>query len=369
MGGTIPRELRPRVPSPERRGSVPVAVTSSRVQPCLLVAALSVACSRTCENKPPPVEEPQRTVTADSDSTLEIVSEGAEPRHRLEVGRWAGLRYRLELSVDASLGIVGHPPLRAPTHVLVSSVEVLRGMADPVLREHGGRERRFVEERIVVVDARAESEELAPDALAGVNGALVGLRGLVIRQLVGEDGEVASLETELVGGKPPTPEVKRLLDTTMDSQRRFPFRLPHKPVGVGAKWRFRESITLQNVRLWQVSEMTFSRLTADRVTIALRVRHEAPRQEVPHPLDPAHTATVEQYRGDGSGELVMDRLSAVLIAGRLQTTGSLRLSWEHEGQAHSAMLVAASTTRLRGQVGDPPADAGPAATEGGDSSP
>ncbi len=328
---------------------------------------MSVACARVCQKEQPKEDEPPtRTVTADGESTLEVLSEGREPLFRLEVGRWAGLRYEVELRGDASFGVVGQGMIKAPTNVVRSSYEVLKGAGDPVIVQRGGRPLRLVEERSVVEEAFAESTELPPDALAGLNTNLALLQGLVTRQLVAEDGEITSLRTELVGGKPPEPEVKELVDKILDVQRRFPFRLPPRPVGVTGKWRFKESVSLQGVRLWQVSEMTFVTMVKDRITIGLRVRHEAPRQSVPHPLDPMQSATVEQYRGDGNGELVMDRLTAVLLEGRLQTTGSLRISWLDEGEPKSATFVSASTTRIKGTLLDPEEERDAQAAEGGE---
>jgi len=183
---------------------------------------------------------------------------------------------------------------------------------------------------------------MGPEAILRANRDLERFVGTTTRQLVSEDGELVEVKTELVGGKPPAPEVKRALDETWEVQRRFPFRLPRVPVGVGARWRFADAIELNGVRAMQIAEMQIADMDATRVKIRIRLRQQAPRQEVPHPLDPNDTAMLERYRGDGEGELVMDRVSAVLLDARLATTANLEVSAFLDGQPTKRSLIAAT---------------------------
>ncbi len=294
-----------------------------------------------------------------------MLSQGSEPRVELEVGRWAGLVYGLTLTGDVSMGVAGRPPVKSPSSVTSFEFEVLRGTANPIVKKLGGRKRRYVEERGSITSARAESKEIPAAALTGMNEALAKLNGLSTRQLIGEDGEIAEVTTEALAGKELPAEVKAVLDQSFDAQRRFPFRLPPKAVGVGGKWRFRESVELSGVTMWQIAEMRVTRIAGDRVTISLRVRHEAPRQEVPHPLLPGRRADVDQYRGDGTGSITIDRMTAIVTAGRLSTTGSLKLSWYEGDEKKSATFLAATRTELAGRIGRlPEASASDAAAQG-----
>jgi hypothetical protein len=256
--------------------------------------------------------------------------------------------------------------LRGPILITTLRVQVTRGAADPLVRKVHGRTRRLIEERAVLEKVEVKPGQLAPEALEQANQGLRKFAGTTTRQLVGEDGELLEMTTELVGGAPPEPDVKAMLDAAWESQRRFPFRLPPGPVGVGARWRFAEPIELNGVRAMQVADVRVVDMDAARVRLKIRLRHQAPRQEMPHPLDPKDTAMLERYRGDGDGELVMDRMSAVLLEARLSTTASLQVSAYLDGDKTVGSFVAATRfvsqgTLLADDAGATPAAAGDAA--------
>lgn len=283
---------------------------------------------------------------------VELLTPGSEPRVRLEVGRWSGLQYQLESRTDGSFGLQGRAPTKTPTSVLRSHFEVVRGTADPVSREHDGREVRLVEERGELVHIGLESQTMPAEALAQLNAAFGLLKGLTTRSFVAEDGEVVEVKTESIAGVQPPAPVKKVLDDALDAQRHFPFRLPPEPVGVGAKWRFSEPFEVRGVKATQVADMTLLEVGKGLVRIAIRTRHQAPRQEVPHPTEPGLTATLEALRGDSNGEISVDPLTAYLLSARLTATSYLTMKWtDAAGQPQSATFMEARVQRLSGHVG------------------
>lgn len=288
--------------------------------------------------------------------SVELLAPGKEPRVELEVGRWTGMRYWQVVENDASFGLEGQPPVKAPTSTLTAAYEVVRGAADPIVRETDAGTRRLIEEKSVIEAVDVASPELAPEALAQLRTMFGMLVGVTTRQLIADDGELAEVSTELVGGQKPTPEVQRFLDDAFDVQRRFPFRLPPAAVGAGARWRFTDPLDVRGVRATQVAEMTLLTLAGNSARISIRVRLEARTQMIPHPLDPTRQATLEGFRGDGDGELVIDRMTALVLSGRLATTAKLTLSTQEANQARSSVtFMSASVIRLRGGTGEPPA--------------
>jgi hypothetical protein len=157
--------------------------------------------------------------------------------------------------------------------------------------------------------------------------------------------------------------VKKILDDALDAQRHFPFRLPPVPVGVGARWRFSEPFEVRGVKAVQVADMTLVELGKDSARIAIRARHQAPRQEVPHPTEPGLTATLQALRGDSNGEISIDRLTACVLSARLTATSFLTMQWmDAQGQDQNATFMEARVQRLTGHVG-PEAEAGVEAVE------
>jgi hypothetical protein len=330
----------------------------------VLVALMTLpGCEWMCGKKkpPPPASEEPR----DTPSRVDVQSVGREPRVKLEVARWAGLTYQLESETDGSFGVQGAAPARAPTSFASLHYEVLRGSADPLEKEIDGRKLRLVEERATLADIGIRSKDVTPDVLAKLNAGFGLLRGSTTRQLVAEDGEIAEATTELVGGMVPPKELKSFLDAALDGQRHFPFRLPTVPIGVGARWRFSEPLVIRGAKALQVADMTLISLGPNTARIGIRVRHQAPRQQVPHPLEPGLTATLDALRGDAEGEITIDRMTACVLSARLNGTSFLTLTWmDNDGKDQTATFMQATIQRMQGHVGE--VEAGADAGDGGD---
>jgi hypothetical protein len=332
-------------------------MTSRRtVRVALVLALLAPGCQWMCGKKKPTV-----TVKDAGDALpqgVEMIGLGREPRVKLEVARWTGLGYRLQTQIDGAFGLMGMPAAKSPTSLLATHTEVVHGSADPVVQEVDGKKLELVEERAQLDRIEVQSTTLPPEAVQQLNLAFKLLEGMTTRSLTSSNGEVVSLETETVGGVVPPPEVKRVLDEILDAQRTFPFRLPPVPVGLGARWRFSAPFEVHGVKAVQVAEMTLVGLGAKSVRIGIRVRHRAPAQVVPHPIDPSIPANLDHLRGDADGEIEIDKLTACTLSARLTTTSYLTLSWtDADGHAQNATFLQANVQRMRGRVG-PPDDAG-----------
>jgi hypothetical protein len=277
------------------------------------------------EDRPEDLEVPEG-------SDVEMLAAGSRPRVFLRVARWEGLRYRVNLRTSGTFGVAGQPAVGGPNMSMTFLYEVLRGSADPIESRIEGGVKRLIEERALLESAHLESNEVPPPVLADWNRALAGFYGSTLRQLTGETGGIEELKLELIGGQEPPPELKRATDAALELQRRFPFRLPPIPVGVGARWRFRENIVLNGVAAVQNADMMLRTFDDDKARIRLTVRLAAPRQSVPHPLEPGKTAMLDVFRGDGDGEITVDRLTGVPIKGRLATTARLTLRGDVAGQ-------------------------------------
>jgi hypothetical protein len=335
-----------------------------RIRVTWLRAALALgfcvpACNFHCGSSKVVREAPKSDAAVPN---VQIQSTGKPPRVLLQVGRWTGLTYRQHLVVDSSFGISGKPPLRAPTAMTTLRYTVLRGTADPIVRRTDAGEQDLVAERGVVEALGVKSSTLPAAAVTALNQAYGKLVGTTVRQLIAEDGSVAEVRTELVGGAQTTPEIKKLLDAAWEPERSFPFRLPGVAIGVGARWTFSDPIHVQSGHAVQVADMTVLSMDAQHVKIRIRVRQYAPRQRVPNPVNPLESATLERYRGDGEGEVTFDRLTAIALSARLATTASLTLSAPGPGgRRQSATLAASSLLAEHGEVlGTSAADAGAA---------
>jgi hypothetical protein len=283
-------------------------------------------------------------------SDVEMLSEGERPRVELRVARWSGLRYRLVLESSGSAGIEGQPIVAVPTVTMTIETEVLRGSANPIEARHDAGLLTMIEERCTLTSLTTRHDATPKPIVDGWNLALLPLRGTTSRQKVAESAAVIWVGTELVGGLVPPEPVKKSLDAAFEAQRHFPFRLPPTSVGVGARWRFKEKLLVNGIETAQVADMSLRSVDPNTATVGLNVRQEAPAQIVPHPFAPGAKATLNLYRSDGDGELVVDRLTAIPLKGRLTSTAQLVLSDDITGAPRSAKAIWTSTITARGEI-------------------
>lgn len=279
---------------------------------------------------------------------VEMISDGSAPRVELRVERPVGFRYRMTVETTGGLAVEGQPLLPGATVALTLDHEVTRGSAEPLLIRKDGSSTRVIEERAVLSSIVVSHAATPPQIVAAWNAMLAPLVGTSILKQVTELGAVAQMRAELVGGVEPPEEVARSMDVALDAERHFPFRLPPVPVGVGARWRFREPISISGIHGTQTVELALQALDGSTVVVAITVRQDAPRQDVPHPFEPGKTAVLEEFHGDGSGETTLDRKTAVTRASQLKGGMRLTLSGETHGQQGSLTLVGRSTVVTTG---------------------
>ena len=296
----------------------------------------SKGCACSWFTRKPPAESPVYT-------DVELLNDGSDPRVTLRVARWTGLRYRTTLEASGSLAFEGTPPLVGPVTTMIIDNEVLRGSADPLIERRYGGPVRLIEERATLRSVTIRQEGVAQQVIDFWNSALSPLKGTSYLQHVAESAEVMRLSSELLGGVKPPEAVTKALDQALEQQRHVPFRFPPRPVGVGARWRFREDLQINGVHAKQVVEMTLRGIDANQAAIGILLRQEAPSQSIPHPLVPGAKAVLEHFRGDGSGELVVDRLTAILLQGRFVVTARSTVSGDVAGEHKVATLIGAST--------------------------
>jgi hypothetical protein len=85
--------------------------------------------------------------------------------------------------------------------------------------------------------------------------------------------------------------------------------------------------------------MTLRGIDQNDAAVGLTLVQEAPKQEVPHPFVPGAKAVLEQFRGDGQGELSVDRITAIVVRGHLDVSARLTLSGDVQGRHGSVTLV------------------------------
>lgn len=281
---------------------------------------------------------------------VEVLGAGSAPRLDLRVIRWSGLKYRTVLETTGSLALEGQPVVPGPTVIMTELREVLRGSADPLTSRRDGGIVRIVEERGVLENVSVRHAPTPAPIVDAWNHLLSPLQGTSFKYQVTEGAAIASMRSELIGGIEPPLEVTKALDAGFEVQRHFPFRFPPTAVGIGARWRFHEKLDVNGVHTDQVVDMSLRALDDSQATVTIRWRQDAPKQQVPHPLVPGKTATLEVLRGDGEGEVSVDRVTGIPLKGRLTGMARLTLSGEVGGQHGQATVVWTTLVQAKGTI-------------------
>lgn len=243
-------------------------------------------------------EPPPKVVT--------LLAAGAEPRAPLRYTPTVGAveRGRIVLRMSSRMEIGGVPvPLDLPP--LALDVRVLPTAVGP------NGDFRFAYE--VTGIGTTPDGELDP-AIAGELQGMVGLRADVH---LSATGRRLGATYAVPDGAPPT-----LLDNLQRSLNDATAPLPDAPVGVGARWETRETVTENGVRLQRTTTTTLRALDDRRATLDVSVLPEAATQDLDLADLPAGTtARLERLTGRTVGTLVLD-LGGVLPA-RAETNATL----------------------------------------------
>ncbi len=304
----------------------------------LLTLTVALGCQRGCEGCG--ISSKAGADASEYSQYTDMVDAGQKPWTKLEVGRWTGYRYTTVIETNGSLSLQGQKPVEYPTLVMTVRITTKRGTADPILRERDFKTLALVEEEAVIDSIELRGEKFPKEYLDHMNEQLSPMAGTSNTMLVAEDAEVVEVRAGKLGGVEPPAELKSFLDSAWQSQPRYPFRLPGAPVGIGAEWHFRETLSAGGVKIIQVSTMRLVGLDEDLAVIKVSSRQEAPSQPVPDPILPGQTATLERYRGDGTGDLVVDRVTGVPLRGKFTTSATMTLDVERGGKPEKFTVVA-----------------------------
>ncbi len=256
-----------------------------------VIAVLHVTSSRGAE--PPP-----KVVT--------LLAAGAEPRAPLRYTPTVGAveRGRIVLRMSSRMEIGGMPvPLELPP--LALDVRVLPTAVGPA------GDFRFAYE--VTGIGTTPDGELDP-AIAGELRGMVGTRADVH---LSATGRRLGATYAVPDGAPPT-----LLDNLQRSLHDATAPLPEAPVGIGARWETRETVTENGIRVQRTTTMTLRALDDRKASLDVSVLPEAATQELDLPdLPAATTARLERLTGRTVGTLVLD-LRGILPA-RAETNATL----------------------------------------------
>lgn len=283
---------------------VGVAITSLALAGCSWIAdgedtATTSTSAPTATTQPP---------------ALEVLDPGAEPRQVLRLRFVEGDSATVDLASDLKIAAVDGPAAIDPPPI----VQTVRFDVD---RADVDRAEVSFEVTGVTIDdplGTLEAEELLQ--LTAALDAMVGLRGT---GTIDRRGEFSSFTYDVPDGLDPA--VTDALDQLEQDVTTMGVPLPEVPVGLGARWRARNTIEANGVRTEQVTTYEITAIDGDGVGYTAAVDQSSPPQDLPDRNLPAGTTArllAATARGDLTGTL---RLDAVVSPAELTMSGQQKV--------------------------------------------
>lgn len=280
----------------------------------LLLAGCDHGCSREDPGASAGAAPSSSAAVEPPESPVEVIEQGAARRIKLAVKPPPKTRYEVKLQSLGAYGLVGRPPAPSPGVTLTLSYRVLGPAGSSTAAEGpaGIVQRGSLEWARITPPADPSGAAVAPIVLDAVADAAV-------RQVVLPDGRIADQSLEVGDQATVPPIVARPILATLTAVRNLPFRLPDKPVGVGAVWAFERVVEVAGV---DVEEKVTSRLVSigtRRAVIKVQVAHRADPQPVAFPFEQGKESELRSMAGQGEGRIVVDRDTGLIMSARLAT--------------------------------------------------
>ena len=279
-----------------------------------------VACSRVDDAKS------KRSTTGPTADGVELVTAGASSvrsplRYHLTKGTQAPLELAMDLEMDA-----GGRGGKMPTLVIEMTIKVEDVAADGSAR---------IRTTFTSATARERPDTVVPAAtMAAMTGVLVGTS---FTSTLGSDGNLR--DSKLDPTKPLPPAMDAQIGQLMQSLEQIAMRLPDQPVGVGAKWTTRKTVTQNGLAMLTITTVELTAIDGNKVTFATTATVSAPDQSF---TNAGTQASVKDVGGGGTSTVTVD-LSRMTMAG--ESTAEFRGTIT--AGAQTAAMKMAMTLRMR----------------------
>lgn len=233
-----------------------------------------------------------------ANNQIELVNAGAEPRQQLRFAPPANTKQTVQMTMkmDAAMSVGGQtqPTMATPPMKMTMQVEVTKVDAN------GDIHAKFsYSDADVVTDAKTPPEMAS--AMRSQLKKIVGMRGSMVIDNQGNTKNVSLDVPETAD-----PNIKQMVQQTVNSLKQISSPVPTEAVGVGAKWRYPSSITANGMTLNQTANYELIDLKDNVATMQLNVEQLAAGQKMNQPgLPPGASVDLKSLKSQGNGKVRM----------------------------------------------------------------
>jgi hypothetical protein len=245
---------------------------------------------------------------------LELIDAGVEPRRELKFRPAANSKQTITLTMGMSMQMMmGETPLPKTTiPKMVLKIDSIVKQVDPSGDIHCS---------FTYSDVRAIADrDTPPEMLTAIQKNLNSLKGIKMDLVTSSTGQIRS--KNLILPKNIDPVLKQTLSQFDRSIEQLSTQLPDGMLGLGAKWRKQNALTLGGIQLDRSLTYEIVKIDATGMTIKTTVTQSSPPQDLPLPAGAGKDskAKLNSMLSNGEGESVMLFDSLLPIAGKSVTT-------------------------------------------------
>jgi hypothetical protein len=267
------------------------------------------------------VAEDQETETTDPqpgerpEVEVELLEEGAEPRQELRLDLQEGdtSLATLEFRIEQSQELDGEPMPAAPAPPLRADVRL-------TVEEAGDEE--YTVSYGYESFGLANPDEYPPEQVEQLDAALEGFDRITGTSVITDRG--ATVDGSIDVPDDVDPEIADQLDQLSQGIEQLSAPFPDEEVGVGARWRVTQEITVQELTTRQESIYTLVSLDGDSYVLDVEMTQTADPQPMDLP-DAPPDASIEltQYDVSGTGRIENDLQHMVPSLSTVDTEGTI----------------------------------------------
>lgn len=239
-----------------------------------------------CKSKPPPAAKP-----APDPYAPVLVAAGNQPRQVVRYHLSKGSKVELELAVDTEMKVEGMGS-SIPTQLFTLAIE-----CDDVLPDG----RMQVHAKIIDATARETGSGSAAVPATALAGRLALLKGVSLSATLSPDGALADVKPDASAALPGD------TGNLIPDLARLAMRLPHDPIGAGARWTTARELAPGGVHVTTSTTVDVTGVTADTLAYKSTTELHGADQQVTLqgvPIEMSHIAG----SGAGSGTIELTKL-------------------------------------------------------------
>lgn len=229
---------------------------------------------------------------------IELVNAGTEPKQELRFTPVANTKQTVQMTMkmDAAMSVGGQtqPAIATPPMKMTMEAEVTKVDANGDIHTNFS-----YSDADIVADASTPPEMV--NAMRSQLKKMVGMRGSMVIDNQGNTKDVSLNVPETAD-----PNIKQMVQQTVNSLKQISSPVPTEAVGIGAKWRYPTSTTVNGMTLNQTATYELVELKDNVATMQVNVEQQGAGQKLnPQGLPPGASVDLKSLTSQGNGKVKM----------------------------------------------------------------